>query len=65
VQWISATAEFVQHAFVASVGQSPMPLLIVAGYAATSLLLFGLTKGKEFLIAGYSSVLFLAPFIRL
>ena len=53
------------HVFNATVSQSPAPLLIVAGYAGASVLLYGLTRGKEFLIAGYSSVLFLAPFIHL
>ncbi|MDB5327068.1 MAG: hypothetical protein JWM57_2637 [Phycisphaerales bacterium] len=53
------------HVFYASVSQSPAPLLIVAGFASASVLLYGLTRGKEFLIAGYSSVLFLVPFIHL
>ena len=51
--------------FTQSLGASPVPLLVVAGYAGSSLVLYGLTRGKEFLIAGYSSVMFLVPFIRL
>lgn len=65
MQWFTQIIDFAQHLFIQAVGQSPAPLMVVAGYAGLSLLLYGLTKGKEFLIAGYSSVLFLAPFIRL
>ena len=55
----------IQHTVNATVGHSPVPLLIVAAYAGCAVVLYGLTKGKEFLIAGYSSMLFLIPFIHL
>lgn len=64
-QLIIQIVETAQHAFIATAGQSPAPLLLVAGFAGASGILYGLTRGREFLIAGYSSVLFLVPFVRL
>lgn len=43
----------------------PVPLLIVAGYLGVNILLFAVTKGKEFVIAGYTGALFLIPFLKL
>lgn len=42
----------------------PVALLIVAGYLMVNILLFALTKGKEFAIAGYAGALFLIPFLK-
>ncbi|HEX8325098.1 MAG TPA: hypothetical protein VF595_14430 [Tepidisphaeraceae bacterium] len=53
------------HVFTPAVSHSPTPLLIVAAYAAGSVVLYGLTRGREFLVTGYASVLFLVPFIRI
>ena len=55
----------VSHAVSATASQSSVPLMVVASYAGTALVLYGLTRGREFLIAGYSSALFLVPFIHL
>jgi len=45
-------------------GPPPEALALVAGYILFCLTLFWFTRGKEFLIAGYSAVLFLVPFIQ-
>ena len=52
-QYVSATAS-----------QSAVPLMLVGAYAVSSVILYKLTQGKEFLICGYSSVLFLVPFFH-
>lgn len=61
---ISQLVQAVSHLFIETAHQSPAPLLLVAAFVGASVLLYGLTRGKEFLIAGYSSVLFLAPFVQ-
>lgn len=42
----------------------PVALLLVAGYIMLNILLFMVTKGKEFVIAGYTGALFLIPFLK-
>jgi hypothetical protein len=39
-------------------------LLVVAGFMLLNALLYGITRGKEFAIGGYASVLFIYPFIQ-
>ena len=39
-------------------------LILVAGFMLLNALLYGITRGKEFAIGGYASVLFIFPFIQ-
>ena len=61
---LTQTVSTVSHLFTTEQGQPTLALLTVGAYASGSLILYGLTRGREFLIAGYSSVLFLAPFLQ-
>ena len=64
IEILTQTVSQVSHLFATPAGQPTLALLTVGAYAAAGLILYSLTRGKEFLIAGYSSVLFLAPFVN-
>lgn len=62
---MSQTVWILQSVNQLFVQDAQTPLLTVAAFTAGSLILYSFTRGKEFLIAGYSSVLFLTPFVHL
>lgn len=53
------------HEYAPALVHNPLPLLVVAGFTFCNGILFALTRGKEFSIMAYASVLFLVPFVRL
>ena len=65
MQWLSGAVGAACQFFVTESVQLTGPLTVVAAYAGCSLILYGLTRGREFLAAGYASVLFLVPFVHL
>lgn len=62
---LTQTVSTIGHLFTTPAGRPALALTLVAAYASGSLILYGLTRGREFLISGYTSVLFLAPFVNL
>ncbi|HEX8339879.1 MAG TPA: hypothetical protein VF624_03125 [Tepidisphaeraceae bacterium] len=52
-----------QHLAPAAI-DSPLPLLMIATFCVASVEAFIVTRGKECLVCGYASLLYIVPLLR-
>ena len=64
-------ADFAQHlvqtvsaAFAPAIQHNPTGLMVIAGFAVCNIAFYALTRGKEFIIGGLASALFLVPLVH-
>ena len=62
--WMSTLTAFISQHLAPSVATNPLPLLMIGAFILVNLVLFGMTRGREFLVMGYSAIVFLLPLVR-
>jgi len=58
------TLEILVHWVNSILWQNPGAFLVIASFIAVNVLMYFLTRGREFAITGYAGVLFLLPFVK-
>lgn len=62
---IQQLCQTIHNAFTPAAQQNPLPLLLIAGFLVCNAGLYTLTRGKEFVIGGLASAMFLIPFLKM